>query len=239
MTLKRTSVCLDEFFRYLLKKWKIFVLSLLIGICAAIVCSNIMGFKIVIPKAENYDELKEQEDYFEKYMEESLLMQINPLKVYEKKIYIEHVSNRTALKEYVESGKIWNKFEQNLEKQYLDELLNWDEQEDNQNVELVIQHSEEQLCEELTSYVAEQIVSADKCASIIVGDTKIVADETVLEAQSWPERRLQDIRGELEHTAAGCVIEVSVPIAIIVGILLGGMIGFVWLLLKYLFEEEV
>lgn len=239
MTLKRTSVCLDEFFRYLLKKWKIFVLSLLIGSCAAIVCSNIMGFKIVIPKAENYDELKEQEDYFEKYMEESPLMQINPLKVYEKKIYIGHVSNRTVLKEYVESEKIWNKFEQNLEKQYLDELLNWDEQDDNQSVELVIQHSEEQLCEELTSYVAEQIASVDKCASIIVGDTKIVADETVLEAQSWPERRLQDIRGELEHTAAGCVIEVSVPMAIIVGILLGGMIGFVWLLLKYLFEEEV
>lgn len=239
MTLKRTSVCLDEFFRYLLKKWKIFVLSLLLGICAAIVCSNIKGFKIVIPKAENYDELKEQKDYFEKYMEESLLMQINPLKVYEKKIYIGHVSNRTALKEYVESEKIWNKFEQNIEKQYLDELLSWDEQEDNQSVELVIQHSEEQLCEELTSYVAEQIASADKYASIIVGDTKIVADETVLEAQSWPERRLQDIRGELEHTAAGCVIEVSVPMAIIVGILLGGMIGFVWLLLKYLFEEEV
>ena len=107
MSLERMSVSLEDFLKYLSKKWMIVVGAVFAGVVISSVFAKTLGYSIVIPASENYEDLKTQEVYFEDYIENSIIMQMNPLEIYEKTIFMDSLSDRNALKDFIDSGKVW------------------------------------------------------------------------------------------------------------------------------------
>lgn len=238
MTIESMSVSLDEFLGYLLKKWIFVVVCVVLGILFAVVGAKLCGNEIVVPPSENYEELKKQEAYFEDYIDHSITMKMNPLEIYETTIFINEATDRNALKDYIESGFIWDDYETDISVRYLIELLIWQEWEASGFIELKVQHSEKSGCEQLTKYVAEQIQVFDKNAVLTLGQQKAVIDESVSDVQMWYINRLQDIKGQLEYTASGCVIRVSNVVAAF-GALSGGFINVIVCFALFLSKKKI
>lgn len=235
---ERMSVSLDDFIKYLLGKWKYIFVCVMVCMIFSCVSARLSGNKIVIPPDEKYADLKEQEEYFEDYINNSVLMDMNPLNIYEKTIVIDDVSDRDALKGQIDSGEIWKKSDETLPVQYLAELVTWDERTASQAIEIKVQHSEEAECVKLADDLVQQIRAFDHKAEVTVGETRTVIDKSVSDEQMWFVNRLQDIKGQLEYTASGCIIEVSYVVALILGIFLGGLMSFIILFCMFLWKQN-
>jgi len=233
------SISLDDFLKYLLKKWMPIVICMLCGSIMAILAARHVGNSIVVPPNEKYAELKEQETYFLDYINNSVTMQINPLNVFERTIFIDNIVDRNALKDYVDSGKIWENSDQVLAINYLIELVIWEDRETTESVELKVQHSEENICGELAVYLAQQIQLFDKDSCVTVGEQRTLIDKSISDKQEWYRNRLQDIQGQLEYTAEGCTIEVSGAAAVVFGALMGGVSAITLLFLLFLLKKDV
>ena len=238
MTVKTMSVSLDEFVKYLLKKWIVIALCIVFCTSAAAVGAKVCGNEFVVPASENYEDLKTQEAYFEEYIANSIVMEMNPLEVYERTIFINHVSDRNTLKDYVESGQIWKNYETEISTSYLVELITWQEWENSGCSELKIQHSEENGCEELSLYIEKEIKQFDENSEVTVGQQRTVIDESISDVQMWYTNRLRDVKGQLEYTASGCVIGVSNAVAAVFGALSGGFIGTVICFSMFFFKMK-
>lgn len=238
MTMDSMSISLDEFVRYLLKKWIIISICMILGVVSSVAGAKICGNEIVIPPSEDYEELKTQETYFENYIAHAILMEMNPLNIYERTIYINEFSDRNELKDFVESELFWKEYGSDISTAYLADLITWQEWETSDCIEVDVWHSEEDGCEELAKYVAKQIQLYDKKAEVLIGQQNVVVDEMVSDQQIWSKQRLQDIKGQLEYTAAGCTIEISSETAIVFGTLCGGFIGLVICFAGFILKKD-
>ena len=102
MTKEMKSVSLDEFLNYVMKKWMTIIICVILGCLFSVMGAKICDNTITVPADEEYSELKEQESYFENYMDDSLIMKMDPFNIYERTIYINEFKDRNALKDYVE-----------------------------------------------------------------------------------------------------------------------------------------
>lgn len=239
MLKKDMSVSLDEFLKYLLKKWKLIVGCVLFGAIIALVTAETMDNSIVVPQSEKYVELKEQEAGFLEYINNSVVMQLNPMNVFERTIFIDHITDRNALKDYIDSGRIWEKTEQEISVNYLIEITSWEDRETSNSAELKVRYSDETTCEELAEYLEKEIRLFDNDTDVTVGVQRTVIDKSLSEKQLWYFNRLQDIQGQLEYAAQGCTIKVSGTVAAAFGILIGGMCAVVVSFFLFLVKKEV
>lgn len=79
--MERYTVSLDDFIKYLIKKWYVIVVCVILGIGTFAVSVFMFGQKIVIPQSDKYAGLKEEEDEFEKYIDNAPLMKIDATNV--------------------------------------------------------------------------------------------------------------------------------------------------------------
>ena len=238
MSLERMTVSLDDFLKYLMKQWKVIVFFVLLGMAFAVGATALLGTKIEILPSEEYADLKEQEESFEDYMENSIVMQIDPMNVFEKTIFIKNVSDQDALKDYLSSNDLWSQYTQSISSKYLREVVSWEENSESENIELTVCHSDETSCGELSEYIADKIQQYDENAEVRVGTQRVTMDEEISDNQMWAIDRLNDIKGQLEIVSAGCTIEVSRVTAMILGILIGGLLSIILLWAKFLMKEN-
>ena len=67
------------------------------------VTAETMDNSIVVPQSEKYVELRKQEAGFLEYINNSVVMQLDPMNVFECTIFIDCIYDRNALKDYVDS----------------------------------------------------------------------------------------------------------------------------------------
>ena len=87
------TISLEEFGKYFLKKWKI--VALLVFLCTGIFCgaTKILGEEISVPHSEEYLYYEQESAWLESYLEESVLMQMNPTDIPEITLYLENSSS--------------------------------------------------------------------------------------------------------------------------------------------------
>ena len=227
------TVSLDEFIKFLMKKWKI-VLAFILLVTVSFVFSVVfLGNKIIIPSSGDYADLKKQEDSFETYIENSPLMKIDSTNVCERIIYMSNIKDRESLKNYVEAGRVWDNWNDENFRCYFSDLVTWYDST-SQSAEIKIQHYEQKECEKLAKYLVEQLYVYDNEIKILLGDALENRDETIADVQTWYINRLDDIQGQLEHTAAGYTIEATVPTAVVIGAMAGALLSVVCLFLMFL-----
>lgn len=235
---KRLTVNLDDFIKYVLKKWKL--MAIIVIICGGIFVggAKMFGQKIVVQPSERYMELQEQKTAIEEYIENSIFMRIDPMNINQRVIYIKDFSDRDMLKDFVISGAIWEDMKETIPEKYLTELVVWNESEHIETVEIKISHAESEKCDEYAEFLLEKLQNFDKKADILLGTKFTVSEEAVMKEQRRQYKLLDDINSELEYTAAGYTIEVSMIAALIVGGIFGVLLALSLLFAMYMIWEK-
>lgn len=236
--MERMTVSLDEFLKYLLKKWKMVLAFLIVFILLFGASAKMLGKKIVISPSEEYLQLKEQEASISGYIENAPMMKIDSTYVQEIVIYISDISDRDALKNYFDSGNVWEGIEYEHYLYYIMELVTWTDGNAAKSAEIKIQHSEEAQCSLMAEFLSEKIHDFDEEAEVLVGTPYIASDESIADVQSWYKNRLNAIEGQLEYARAGYVIEVNLPVAILTGALVGGFTAIVVAFLLFVLNRK-
>lgn len=235
--MERFTVSLDDYIKYIMKKWMIMVGCVLLFVILFALSATMLGKEIVIPPSEEYLELKEQEASFASYIENSPVMKINATSVHESIVYISNISEMNSLKNHIESGTVWAQLNDEMFRQYFSDLVTWYDN-GNQIVEIKIQHHDEQQCGEIARYLSEELRKYDVNLDVLQGDLRVASDESIADVQSWYKNRLDAIEGQLEYARAGYTIEAGLPVAIVTGALVGGLTAIVALFFGFLINHR-
>lgn len=238
MAAEDRTVSLDEFAKYLLKKWKWIAAAVVICTAFSVSFSIKNGQRIEAAPSEEYLFLKEQEADFEEYMEKSVIMQMNPMEIYETTIVAENLSDGETVGGLMDLPEFWEDWNEETETEYLAELITSELENDGKRLKIKVRHSEEASCRELTAYVEQKLKESDSEAEIQVSEPKTVKDESVSDSQMWYRNRLKDIRGQLEYAGAGYVIEVSRTLAAALGLMAGVLVSVVILFFSFMIHEK-
>ena len=237
MSVERMSVSLDDFLKYLIKKWYIVITFVLV--CCILFCSVtvIIGKKIEVPPSEEYLQLKEEEKSIQHYLENSSVMEMNPVNIYERTLYVSDISDKITLKKYVCSDEVWSELLNSDVVQYVWEIVTWEEI--GEDVEITIRHSNNAQCGEFSEYLTKQIRKKDENVNVVIGEQRTVTDETMANRQLWYLNRLEDVQGQLEYTARGYTIEVTLAVTIALGVFTGGLFAIVILFGVFLMKKQI
>ena len=235
---ERMTVSLDDFLKYLIKKWKTMIIFIMVFALLFAASVKTLGEKIIIPPSEEYLKLKEQESSIGGYIENAPMMEIDAMCVPEIVIYLSNISDREALKSHFDSGYIWSGFEYEHYLYYIMELVTWKDANVEESTEIIVRHPKETQCVLMAEFLSEKICEFDKEAEILIGKVHINGDAEIAEAQRWFKERFNAIEGQLEYARAGCTIEASLPVAIMLGALVGGVVGTVALFCGFLLYNK-
>ena len=224
MALEKKTVNLEEFINYCLKKWKIFVVIIVVIISLFAGITKIVGEEITVPHSEEYLYYEKESAWLEKYLEESLLMKMNPTCIPEITLFIENVSDEKMLKDYVSSKKMWEEIDSAYNNDFFYELIVWDEAEE-ENVQLILRHITEEECTAFAEYIKYKIEKFDKAIAVTVGEIRIVQDENLQDEQLRWYDRIDYSKSLLLEAQAGYTIKVNLIAAIIAGGLCGGVLS--------------
>lgn len=238
MTSESMTISLDEFIKYFMKKWKITALIVAFCTVAFVGATQIIGEEITVPHSEEYLYYEKESAWLEKYMKESVLMQINPTEIYERTLFLENISEAKKLKSYVMSVEIWDEFETAYNKNYYNELLRWEKNE-NRSAELTIRHATEAECAEAAEYIEEKIRNYDQKSNVVVGEERVVTDEELQDEQLRWYDRIEYSKSLLLEAEAGYTIKVNIVAAAVTGIISGGILAVVAELLMYLRDRKI
>lgn len=235
MAAEDITISLEEFGKYFLKKWKIAVL--LVFLCTGIFCGavKILGEEISVPHSEEYLYYEQESAWLEKYMEESVLMQMNPTNIPEITLYLEDSSDIQSLKDYILSNSIWEELETLRNKRYFYELLTWNEGE---KASISLRHVTEDECREAAEYLEKKILAYDANINVTVGELRTVTDEELQDEQLRWYDRIDYSKTLLLEAEAGYTIRVNIIAAAATGILTGGIIAVSVLLVLYMVKRK-
>ena len=235
MAAEDITISLEEFGKYFLKKWKIAVL--LVFLCTGIFCGavKILGEEISVPHSEEYLYYEQESAWLEKYMEESVLMQMNPTNIPEITLYLEDSSDIQSLKDYILSNSIWEELETLRNKRYFYELLTWNEGE---KASISLRHVTEDECREAAEYLEKKILAYDANINVTVGELRTVTDEELQDEQLRWYDRIDYSKTLLLEAEAGYTIRVNIIAAAATGILTGGILAVSVLLVLYMVKRK-
>lgn len=238
MNLDRMTISLEEFLQYLLKKWKL--ISCVLVICAVLfgVTAVMLGEEIYVPHSEEYLDYEQGLAWHVSYFEESVLMNTDPTKVHQRSILLRNLEDKEVLKNYVTSLEIWDDFDTEWKKTYFTELVTWNETETSETIEIILRHATEKECLDAANYLEEKILDRDKTAEVIIGEEKVIKDDTLQEEQFRWYSRIDYMESCLLEAQAGYTLRVSVPAAIVTGILSGTVGTFFALLFWYVIKGK-
>lgn len=238
MSKERMTVCLEDFLKYLLKKWKVIVPITILCTVAFLAAALKAGEVITMPPSEEYLYLLAQKEAMDEYMENSVIMNVDAQNVCKVSIAVENISDREALKEYVLSEEIWEDAATEVSVEYLKELFVWSNGVSEAEVEIKIRHYDENLCKEYAEYIAEQVVNYDANLKVIVAPMEVGSDDAALMTQLTKFDLEHKIDSNLEISAAGYTIHISKVAAAGAGVFFGALLSVVILFFKYLLKDQ-
>lgn len=231
--MEQFTVSLDDFIEYLKRKWIVVMLCVVLSVIAFIVSAVLMKKEIVIPPSEKFAGLKAEEAAYEQYIENAPLMKIDPNNVYQRIVYLSNITERDLVKNFVESGNVWNDWEDEVFRYYFVDHVTWYDSVI-KSAEIKIQYYEEEKCKRLAEYLADKITEYDNSIAVLIGDAHVSNDEEIANVQIWYMNRLDDVQGQLEHTASGYVMETNLWIMMIVGVITGSLAATIVVFITFL-----
>ena len=231
------TINFDEFIKYFVKKWKIVFVIIMCFACVFAGATKIVGKEINVPHSEEYLYYEKESAWLEEYLEKAILMKLNPTEIHERTIFLENIAQKEKLESFVQSIDIWDDFETEYEKKYLNELLIWSES-DNGSIGLTVRHSTEKECLEIAQYLSNKIEEYDEVVETLIGEERITVDEKLQDEQLRWYDRIEYSKSLLLESQAGYTIKVNVVAAAITGIITGGIISFVVVLFMYIATQK-
>lgn len=231
-------ISLDDLLAYFMKKWKWFLVIVIIFVLTFTGATLLFGRDIVVPDSEEYIYFEERIEWTEDYIENSILMQLDFRNIYERKIYLTNVSDEISLKDYVTSTEIWEDLNDDVKKAYLAELVTWDQTTDENTIEVVLRHKTSEKCEQYAVYLSEQINKYDSLVETTVGVESVVADDLVLEHQLDTDYYLVRMEQSLEEADAGYEIHVNPLAAAITGGFAGTLFSMFFVSILFIFKRK-
>ena len=186
-----------------------------------------LGEEIVVPHSEQYLHYEQALEWHESYLKESVLMNLDPLKIYERTLFLRNISDEELLKDYALSSEVWEDYETNWSKKYISELVSWNEVEDSETIEIVLRHATEEECLEASTYLEKKLLERDSTAEIVIGAERVVTDEKLQEEHLRWYDRIYYVNTLLLDSQAGYTLNVSKSAAVITGVLTGGILSIV------------
>ena len=234
----RFTVSLDEYIDYLIKKWKTVVVLVVVFVMVFVLSTKIFGKEIEILPSEEYFSLKDEETSIAGYIENAPLMKIDSTCVQEIVLYVSNISERDAVKDFINSGSVWDEFGDDKIFYSFYDLIIWTDGQESSSAEVKIQHYDVKECGLMAEFLKEKIQSFDKNSKVFIGTPYVAADESIADVQLWYKNRMNAIEGQLEHARAGYIIETSWLTAIITGALTGGFAAGTVLLFEFVFRRH-
>lgn len=235
MTSEGITISLEEFAKYFLKRWKL--VALFIILCTGLFCGavKVLGEEISVPHSEEYLYYEQEAAWLEKYLEDAVLMQMNPTAIPEITIYLEDSSDVQLLKDYIHSNEVWDDFESERNKRYFNELIKWNEGD---SVSISLRHVTEEECKVAADYLVGKLQEQDEQLKATVGALRTVTDEDLQNEQLRWYDRIEYSKSLLLEAEAGYTIRVNVIAAAATGVATGGVVAVVVLLAMYMIERK-
>ena len=231
------TISLEEFVKYLLKKWKMMVSVILIFAAIFIGATFFVGNEISVSHSEEYLYYEQEVEYLKSYMEKSILMNLDPTCIYERTLFIKNISDKESLRNYVNSSEIWQDFETERSRSYIWQLISWNESESGE-VELRIKHATSEECMECVEYLKESIHKMDSSVEIIIGAESISVDEELAKEHLRWYDRIEYAESLLLNSQAGYTITINKMAAAIVGVLAGCVAAVMTAVVLYIRQEK-
>lgn len=231
------TISLEEFTKYLIKKWKMVLVIVLVCTALFVGATKITGEEITVAPSEEYLYYEWESANLEDYLKNSVLMQMNPTTIYERTLFLENISEKELLKDYAASTELWSEIESERNKNYFYELLTWQEDEAG-NVQLILRQVTEEECLKFAEYVKEKLKNYDTAVEVTVGEGRIVNDEELQDKQLNMYSNIDYSKSLLLDAQAGYTIKVNVAAAAVTGVLTGAVLSIVILILSFLFRRK-
>ena len=231
------TISFEEFVKYLIKKWNI--VAGCVVLCAALFVggAKLLGEEISVPHSEEYLYYEKESAWLERYMKEAALMQINPTEIPERTLFLENVTDMAGLKDYALSREIWEGYVTGYEKNYLYELLNWQEGKDG-SVELILRHVTKEDCLAAAEHLKARLEDKDAGALITIGEARVTKDENLQDEQLRWYDRIDYSKSLLLDSQAGYTLKVSVAAAAITGAAAGGVLALAIVFMMCIFGKK-
>lgn len=231
------TISLEEFTKYLIKKWKTVLVIVLACTALFVGATKITGEEITVAPSEEYLYYEWESANLEDYLKNSVLMQMNPTTIYERTLFLENISEKELLKDYAASTELWNEIESERNKNYFYELLTWQEDEAG-NVQMILRQVTEEECLKFAEYVKEKLENYDTAVEVTVGEGRIVKDEELQDKQLRWYSNIDYSKSLLLDAQAGYTIKINVAAAAMTGVLTGAVLSIVILILSFLFRRK-
>ena len=224
MASEQMTISFEDFVKYFIKKWKLVLGIVVLAVALFVVGAKALGEEISVPHSEEYLYYEKESAWLERYMKEAALMQINPTEIPERTLFLENISEKDVLKDYVLSKEVWEGYVTAYEKAYLYELLNWQEQEHG-SVELILRHVTEAECKEAAEYLKSRLEDQDAGIEVIIGEARISKDENLQDEQLRWYDRIDYSKSLLLDSQAGYTLKVNIAAAAMTGAVAGGVLS--------------
>ena len=233
MKLDRMTVSFDDLIMFYLKKWKIFLMFMIILPLLFVAGTMIIGKEIVVPDSEEYLYYQEQVEYYEDYIDNSILLKIDPMEIPERTLYVSNITNHVLLKDYVQSTEIWDDFKSDVKAAYLSELISWQVTSNENLISIRVRHITQEECDKCIDYVIKQLEQFDSQLQIEKGAARVVSDKELSADNLYVYARLEVSNEKLESADAGYVIRVDMLSSALCGILTGALLATVVLFVRF------
>lgn len=233
----KITMSFDEFLKYMLKKWKITVVLVVITTAGFGIGAMFLGEEITVSPSEEYLRYEQELEWHESYLEESILMNLDPLSIHERSLFLRNLSDKELLKNYAVSSEIWEEYDTEWSKKYISELVSWNENQENDTVELVLRHATEEECLDAAQYLEKRLLEKEPSVEVIIGAERIVTDEKLQEEHLRWHSRIYYVSTLLLEAQAGYTLKVSKKAAVITGALTGGILSLVFGMVSFVIRR--
>lgn len=231
---EKVTISLEEFLSYLIKKWKMILAIVIVSIVLFAGGAKAFGNEITVPHSEEYLHYEQELAWHKSYLEDSILMNLDPTCIFNRTLYLRNISDMDLLKDYVKSLKIWDELETDRKTTYISELVTWGSGAEKETVAIRLRHATSEECLEWMEYLKSKILKFDSNVEAIIGEEEITIDEHLQEEQLRWYSRIDYVSSLLLNSQAGYTIKVHPLAAMLVGAITGMVLSlFTGLILYY------
>ena len=166
---ERVTVSLEEFLIYLVKKWKMVLAIVIVSVGLFAGGAKMIGNEITVPHSEEYLRYEKELAWHKSYLEDSILMNLDPTCIFNRTLYLRNISDTELLKDYIVSVGIWDELETERATTYISELITWKMNNETQTATVTLQHATPEECLEWVEYLEDKILEFDSNIETIVG----------------------------------------------------------------------
>ncbi len=233
------QINIEDFLKYSMKKWKIFIAVIAVS-CALFVSLIWILCKVTeYPASEDYIYYKEKVDSLQEYIDHSELMKMDATAINERTIFVSNIFDIHLLEDYINTGQVWGSWAEEIPVQCLTELVKWERQDSINEAKIIVRHSTEEGCTKYAEHLKERLYDFDRELELFLGEKTVVADTTILDTQALNDSLMTKTKSSMNSANKGYRENISLISAAVFGTVIGGMAAAVAVFFNYTFTRKI